>query len=177
MRRVFEEDDLVLDSQLLAFEVVDDVHIRERAADFLIDLLFDGAVLCAERLDSIVQRHGSSVLTGSERSMLTPIGPWVQVGYARAGLLRVDTTINGVVMSDEQRLIVGISGASGVIYGVRLLEMMRSLPVETHLVMSRAAEVTVAHETSLKVAQVHALAHCVHPVADIARARSAPCPR
>jgi 4-hydroxy-3-polyprenylbenzoate decarboxylase len=71
-------------------------------------------------------------------------------------------------MSDTQRLVVGISGASGVIYGVRLLELLRSLPVETHLVMSRAAEVTVAHETTLKVAQVHALAHCVHPIADIA---------
>jgi 4-hydroxy-3-polyprenylbenzoate decarboxylase len=71
-------------------------------------------------------------------------------------------------MSEKQRLVVGISGASGVIYGVRLLEMMRTQPIETHLVMSRAAEVTVAHETNLKVAQVQALAHCVHPVADIA---------
>ncbi|HUB95495.1 MAG TPA: UbiX family flavin prenyltransferase, partial [Stellaceae bacterium] len=71
-------------------------------------------------------------------------------------------------MTEKQRLVVGISGASGVIYGIRLLEMMRTLPIETHLVMSRAAEVTVAHETNLKVAQVHALAHCVHPAVDIA---------
>ncbi|HUK58894.1 MAG TPA: UbiX family flavin prenyltransferase [Stellaceae bacterium] len=71
-------------------------------------------------------------------------------------------------MSEAQRLVVGISGASGVIYGIRLLEMLRSMPVETHLVMSRAAEVTVAHETSLKVAQVQALANFVHPIADIA---------
>src|ERR1700722_1973247 len=71
-------------------------------------------------------------------------------------------------MTETQRLVVGISGASGVIYGIRLLEMMRTLPIQTHLVMSRAAEVTVAHETNLKVAQVQALAHCVHPVADIA---------
>ncbi len=67
-----------------------------------------------------------------------------------------------------QRLVVGISGASGVIYGVRLLEMLRAMPIETHLVMSRAAEVTIAHETTLKVAQVQALAHFVHPMADIA---------
>jgi flavin prenyltransferase len=71
-------------------------------------------------------------------------------------------------MQNNQRLVVGISGASGVIYGVRLLEMLRVLPVETHLVMSRAAEVTVAHETTLKVAQVQAMAHHCHPIADIA---------
>ncbi|MGH7091227.1 MAG: UbiX family flavin prenyltransferase [Stellaceae bacterium] len=71
-------------------------------------------------------------------------------------------------MSDPQRLVVGISGASGVIYGIRMLELLRSLPVETHLVMSRAAEVTVAHETTLKISQVHVLAHFVHPIADIA---------
>ena len=47
-------------------------------------------------------------------------------------------------MSDEQRLIVGISGASGVIYGVRMLETLRDMPIETHLVISKAAEVTLA---------------------------------
>src|SRR5580658_1533367 len=100
--------------------------------------------------------------------ILTPIGAGVQVGYAPPGPALSDTIINGAVMSEKQRLVVGISGASGVIYGVRLLEMMRTQPIETHLVMSRAAEVTVAHETNLKIAQVQALAHCVHPVADIA---------
>jgi len=71
-------------------------------------------------------------------------------------------------MADIQRLIVGISGASGVIYGVRLLEMLRELGVETHLVMSKAAEVTLAHETTLKVADVQALAHTCHGVTDLA---------
>jgi len=71
-------------------------------------------------------------------------------------------------MTENQRLVVGISGASGVIYGIRILEMLRSMPVETHLVMSRAAEVTVAHETTLKVAQVQALAHRCHAIGDIA---------
>jgi flavin prenyltransferase len=78
------------------------------------------------------------------------------------------TIKDGSIMSENQRLVVGISGASGVIYGIRLLELLRSLPVETHLVMSRAADVTVAHETTLKLAQVHALADQVHPIADIA---------
>ena len=71
-------------------------------------------------------------------------------------------------MSVPRRLIVGISGASGVTYGVRLLEILRDTPIETHLVMSPAAEITLAHETSLKLAQVHALADHVHAARDIA---------
>ena len=71
-------------------------------------------------------------------------------------------------MGDIQRLVVGISGASGVIYGVRLLETLRQLGVETHLIMSKAAEVTLAHETALKVAEVQALAHVCHAVGDLA---------
>jgi 4-hydroxy-3-polyprenylbenzoate decarboxylase len=70
------------------------------------------------------------------------------------------------------RLIVGISGASGVIYGVRLLELLRPLAVETHLVMSRSAEVTLAHETDRKVAAVKALADRWHPVDDLAASLS-----
>lgn len=70
-------------------------------------------------------------------------------------------------MTHPDRLIVGISGASGVIYGIRLLECLRSLPIETHLVMSKSAEITLAYETELKVAQVQALADVCHPVADI----------
>lgn len=71
-----------------------------------------------------------------------------------------------------QRLVVGISGASGVIYGVRLLQVLRDLPVESHLVMSRSAEVTLAHETDLKVSEVHALADVVHGHSDMAAAPS-----
>lgn len=66
------------------------------------------------------------------------------------------------------RLIVGISGASGVIYGIRLLQALRPLPVETHLIMSRTAEVTLAHETDFKVKQVQALADHVYAVTDLA---------
>ena len=66
------------------------------------------------------------------------------------------------------RLIVGISGASGVIYGIRLLELLAAAGVETHLVMSHAAEVTVAYETRRKLADVRALATTVHSIGDIA---------
>ena len=71
------------------------------------------------------------------------------------------------VLNDDQRLIVGISGASGVIYGIRLLEMLRELPIETHLVMSKAAEMTIAYETGHKAAEVKRLATVCHPVGDI----------
>ena len=71
-------------------------------------------------------------------------------------------------MSEPKRLVIGISGASGVIYGVRLLEALKQLPVETHLVMTRTAEVTLAHETNLKVAAVQKLADVIHRVDDLA---------
>lgn len=70
------------------------------------------------------------------------------------------------------RVIVGITGASGIIYGIRMLEILRRLDVETHLVMSDAAEVTLAHESDLKVAQVRALADVFHRHGDLAAAPS-----
>ena len=66
------------------------------------------------------------------------------------------------------RLVVGISGASGAIYGARLLELLRPLPVETHLVMSHAADVTLALETDLKPADLRARADVVHRIGDLA---------
>ena len=72
----------------------------------------------------------------------------------------------------QNRLVVGISGASGVIYGVRLLQTLKALPVETHLVMTRTAEVTLAHETRMKVADVRRLADVAYPIDDLAAAIS-----
>src|SRR5579864_9471089 len=66
------------------------------------------------------------------------------------------------------RLIVGISGASGVIYGARLLELLHELPVETHLVVSRSAEVALALETEVKPANLGARAEFVHAIGDMA---------
>jgi len=68
------------------------------------------------------------------------------------------------------RLVVGISGASGVAYGVRLLEMLGSLGIETHLVMTRAAEMTLGYETGLKPRDVEALAHTRYRLDDIGAA-------
>ena len=66
-----------------------------------------------------------------------------------------------------RRLIVGISGASGAIYGVRMLEVLRKTDIETHLVMSRSAEMTLAYETDVKPKEVRALASVNHAVSDI----------
>src|SRR3970282_604036 len=60
------------------------------------------------------------------------------------------------------RLIVGITGATGVIYGVRLLERLRDAGVETHLIISRWGARTLLHETPYSREQVEALAHSVY---------------
>lgn len=67
-----------------------------------------------------------------------------------------------------RRLIVGISGASGIVYGVRLLEALRATDIETHLVMSRSAELTLSYELDLSVQAVQALADVVHPIKNVA---------
>jgi 4-hydroxy-3-polyprenylbenzoate decarboxylase len=69
-----------------------------------------------------------------------------------------------------ERLIIGISGASGAIYGIRLLQILRrnDLGIETHLVMSKAAGLTLACETDLSLAEVHALADKVYAIDDMA---------
>ncbi|SFJ95705.1 UbiX family flavin prenyltransferase [Amycolatopsis sacchari] len=65
------------------------------------------------------------------------------------------------------RIVVGISGASGVVYGVRALELLSQLGVETHLVFTKAARATLAQETDLTVADVRALADHVHSEHDL----------
>ena len=70
------------------------------------------------------------------------------------------------------RLIVGISGASGTIDGVRLLELLRQAEIETHLVMSKSAEMTLAYETDFKPKDVRALASVHYSVTDIGAAIS-----
>jgi flavin prenyltransferase len=72
--------------------------------------------------------------------------------------------------TDKQRLVVGITGASGVILGIRLLEAMRPMPIETHLVISPAARVTIAQETDWKVSDVLALADTTYNFNDIGAA-------
>ena len=66
-----------------------------------------------------------------------------------------------------QRLIIGISGASGVIYGIRALELLRDTDVETHLVMSKSAEMTMGYEVDMKPSAVRELADVAHAVGDV----------
>ncbi len=65
------------------------------------------------------------------------------------------------------RIIVGISGASGIIYGVRMLEVLRKAGVETHLVVSKAAEMTLAYEMDMKAKELREMADVYHPQTDI----------
>ncbi len=67
-----------------------------------------------------------------------------------------------------RKLIVGISGASGATYGARVLDACRELGLESHLVVSRAAALTLAHETGLTLADLGAKASVVHRATDLA---------
>ena len=67
----------------------------------------------------------------------------------------------------RQKLVVGISGASGVAYGLRTLDACRELGLESHLILSKAAILTLTHETDRTVADVNAMADVVHRVGDI----------
>src|SRR3546814_28830 len=67
----------------------------------------------------------------------------------------------------QRRLVVGITGASGVIYGLRLLECLQNSGIETHLVLTRAAEMPISYETPRSVKDVRALADTVYPISGI----------
>jgi flavin prenyltransferase len=70
-----------------------------------------------------------------------------------------------------KKLVVGITGASGVILGIRLMQVVREAELaETHLVISAAAKATIAQETDWKVSEVEALAHVTYNVNDVGAA-------
>ncbi len=75
--------------------------------------------------------------------------------------------LDGSRNADRPRLVVGITGASGVAYGLRALDACRDLGVESHLVMSKSAALTLAQEAGLSVSAVNAKADVVHRVADV----------
>ena len=71
-------------------------------------------------------------------------------------------------MADKtRRLIIGISGAFGVIYGIRALQLLRDTDVETHLVMSKSAEMTMGYEVKIKPSAVRELADVAHAIGDV----------
>jgi len=77
-------------------------------------------------------------------------------------------TVNSYYPQNEpRRLIVGISGATGIVYGVRLLEVLRKTDIETHLVITRPGLMTLNYETDLSRDNLYALADHVHPENDV----------
>ena len=69
----------------------------------------------------------------------------------------------------DRRVLVGVTGASGVVYGIRALELLAAMPeVETHLMLTAPARTTIGIEADRTVAEVEALADVVHPIRDIA---------
>jgi 4-hydroxy-3-polyprenylbenzoate decarboxylase len=81
-------------------------------------------------------------------------------------------TENDPAIAAPKRIIVGISGASGAVYGIAALKLLRAVGVETHLVVSRAAQTTIAHELSMRPAEVFALADVAYGIQDIGAAIS-----
>jgi len=75
--------------------------------------------------------------------------------------------VNTAIRNPPQRLVVGISGASGVTYGIRVLEALRELGVESHLVVTRAALLTLSQETDLTPDDLTGRADVVHKLADV----------
>ena len=71
---------------------------------------------------------------------------------------------------EHKKIIIGISGASGVIYGIELLKALRSARVETHLVISSTGQITIAAETDYSIPQVHALADHYYSSKDLSAA-------
>lgn len=71
-------------------------------------------------------------------------------------------------MTDKQRIIIGVTGASGTILAMQLLKALRALPVEIHLVITEAARTTMAYETDLTAEDLESLAHVVYKNRDIA---------
>jgi 4-hydroxy-3-polyprenylbenzoate decarboxylase len=70
-------------------------------------------------------------------------------------------------MNDRRRIIVGISGATGIAYGIRVLEFLRAAGVETHLVVSKAGHLTRGYETGLSAQDLEALADVNYAPADV----------
>ncbi len=71
------------------------------------------------------------------------------------------------LLMSTKRIIIGITGASGMIYGIRLLELLRPTPIETHLIVSKSAQLTRKYETDLSLTELKALAEVYHSWNDI----------
>jgi len=85
-------------------------------------------------------------------------------------LLLQDSASYNSAMENTKRLIVAITGASGTLYGIRLLQALKATDIETHVVMSDSAKITMSAETDFKVDEIEALADVVHSAKNIGAA-------
>lgn len=69
-------------------------------------------------------------------------------------------------MNNKRRIIIAITGSSGIIYGIKLLQELKKLDIETHLVVSKAGQLTRAYETTISAAELKAMADVYHPNSD-----------
>jgi 4-hydroxy-3-polyprenylbenzoate decarboxylase len=80
---------------------------------------------------------------------------------------RIDESIVTFMPPRPKRIVVGITGATGTIYAIRMLEIMRQLGIETHLIISKWALATLKYETELSEAQIRSLAHATYTAKDL----------
>jgi 4-hydroxy-3-polyprenylbenzoate decarboxylase len=95
---------------------------------------------------------------------------WTTIGCAIA-LMTKKPTLEAWDMT-TRRVVVGITGASGAVYGLTALKALRAAGVETHLVVSRSAQITMAHETEIRPSNLASLADVLYRVDDIGAAIS-----
>jgi flavin prenyltransferase len=96
---------------------------------------------------------------------------WNTIGCAIA-LTTKKATLEAGGMTTKKRVVVGITGASGAVYGLTALKALRAAGVETHLVVSRSAQITMAHETEVRPSDLASLADVLYRVDDIGAAIS-----
>ncbi len=106
--------------------------------------------------------------------MSARIGPlWNHKSVTRTGpdtarlATKLDDDVNGAVPIPKPRIVIGISGASGAIYGARVLGALGELGIERHLVMTKAALLTLSQETDLTADDLNGRAEVVHKLADV----------
>jgi flavin prenyltransferase len=161
----------VFNAELLTLQIVEYIVVWQRTSVLFINGAFECRMLLPQRLDAIPLRHivpPGGHHDGEKVTQERSVGQRYAAPMTKICQQRAFHRVAMIEISEIPRIIVGISGASGTIYGVRLLELLQPLRVESHLVISRSAEVTLALETDLKPATVRARADVVHGVGDLA---------
>lgn len=112
----------------------------------------------------------SRIIHGKQALSLDQIAAFAKVLQMPPEVLIERANLNGgkAGKAARPRIVVGISGATGVIFGIRLLDILRDLNIETHLVISRAGALTIAHETDMSLREIAAKSDVSYRIGDIA---------